>query len=205
MAKIIIFDMGGVIQVIAPNYSIEHANKELFEKTGVVLFPNKIKVSPKYVEFQQGKISPKEYFQNLINVSKAKVSVEELLNVYKQIYLKLAYFDPKMTKLIKDLRKKYTVACLSDTTEFHRQINEEKGFFKLFDFYFTSSGLGVTKDEVRAFEIVIEKLKIKPSDCIFIDDKEGHVERAKSIGIDAIQFKNYEQLVAELKARKVIL
>ncbi len=204
MAKIIIFDMGGVIQEKEVYQSTELVNKELFEKTGVVLFPNNVRPSPKYEEFQTGKISSEDYFQNLIDLSNAKIPVEELMEVYKQIYLKATKFDPKMIKLVKDLRKKYAIACFSDTTEFHRQINEEKGFFKLFDFSFVSSGLGITKDEVRAFEIVIEKLKVKPADCIFIDDKEGHVARAKSIGIEAIQFKSYAQLVKELKARKII-
>lgn len=204
MAKIIIFDMGGVIQEKEVYASTELSNKELFEKTGVILFPNNVRPSPKYEEFQTGKISPENYFQNLINISKAKISVKELMEAYKQIYLKNTKFNPKMIKLVKDLRKKYATACFSDTTEFHRQINEEKGFFKLFDFSFTSSGLGITKDEVKAFEIVIKKLKVKPKDCIFIDDKEGHVARAKSIGIDAIQFQSYAQLIEELKSRKII-
>jgi putative hydrolase of the HAD superfamily len=196
--------MGGVMQEKDAYGSIDLANKELFEKTGVFLFPNNVRPSPQYKEFQTGKISSEEYFQNLINLSKAKISVKELMNAYKQHYLKATKFNPKMIKLVKDLRKKYAVACFSDTTEVHRQINEKKGFFKLFDFSFVSSGLGITKDEVRAFEIVIEKLKVKPNECVFIDDNEGHVERAKSIGIDAIHFQSYEQLISELKSRNII-
>ncbi len=202
MVKIIIFDMGGVIS--GTDSAIRAIEDELLEKTGVRLFPIKDQPSPRYREFQTGKISSEEYFQNLINLSKAKISVKELINVYKQIYSNVNKFDSKMIKLVKDLRKKYAIACFSDTTEVHRQINEENGFFKLFDFSFVSCGLGVTKNEVRAFEIVIEKLKVKPEDCIFIDDREGHVERAKSIGIDAIHFQSYEQLVSELKTRKII-
>ena len=204
MAKMILFDFGGVLAEAKQGSAIITLEEEIYSKTKVKLFPFKEKFSPRYKEFQRGEISPEEYFQNLIKISKAKISVKELMRTYKSAYLNMIKLNLKMINLIKALHKKYKLALLSDTNEFHWQINKERGLDKLFDVCFTSSGLGATKHEAKVFKIVAEKLGIKPEDCIFIDDNEGHVERARATGIDAIQFRNYEQLVDELKTRKIL-
>ena len=194
MSKIIIFDLGNVLC----NSDSPMAENEVFEKTGVNLLAIKDK------KFTKGKISPEEYFKNSIKLSKVKISARKLMTAYKQAYLKAAILKPDMIKLVKILHKHYKVVLLSNINDTHWQINKKRGIPNLFDTCFTSCELGITKDDVRTFNIITKKLNAKPEDCIFIDDKEGHVARAKSIGIDAIQFKSYEQLVKELKVRKII-
>ena len=194
MAKVIIFDLGGVLC----NVDSPMAENEFFEKTGVNLLAIKDK------KFTKGRISPEEYFKNLMSLPKVKISVCKLMNAYKQAYLKVALLKPEMIRLVKTLHKHYKVVLLSNINDIHWQINKKRGIPNLFDTCFTSCELGITKNEVRTFKIVTKKLNAKPEDCIFIDDKDGHVARAKSIGIDAIQFKSYEQLVKELKVRKII-
>lgn len=72
-------------------------------------------------------------------------------------------------------------------------------FKDLFDDYFISSELGVTKDNPKFFDIVIQSLQqriggLEPQDIIFFDDTLSKVETAKSCGIDARFFQSIEQV-----------
>ncbi len=53
--------------------------------------------------------------------------------------------------------------------------------------------------------IAIDKYQIIPEESVFIDDRADNVEMAASFGIHAIQFKNKEQVMEELKKLDVTI
>ena len=56
----------------------------------------------------------------------------------------------------------------------------------------------MAKDDKRIFLMAAKKLKVKPKECIFIDDVKDFVNVAKSTCMKGIQFKNIGQLKSEL-------
>lgn len=64
-----------------------------------------------------------------------------------------------------------------------------------------SGEVGVAKPDRRIFEILLERLDLDPSEIVFIDDNVDNVEAAGAIGIDAILFRDADQLRTELSRR----
>lgn len=109
--------------------------------------------------------------------------------------------DPKMFDLAKRLRKKYRIAVWSNQGPsmidyFERQFH----FKKLFDYVVTSGQIRVKKPDKGYYEKALQACNAQPQDVIFIDDQEENVKTARSVGINAIHFKSYEQLIDALKA-----
>ena len=72
---------------------------------------------------------------------------------------------------------------------------------QIFDYIFFSYELGKLKSDAGTFQFVLEKLKINPSETIFIDDYQKNIDMAKAQGIHGILFQNAKQLQAELKEK----
>lgn len=57
------------------------------------------------------------------------------------------------------------------------------------------------KPDRRFYEIVCERLEVRPPEAIFLDDVQASVEGAERAGMTAIAFVSNEQAIAELEAR----
>lgn len=69
----------------------------------------------------------------------------------------------------------------------------------IFDQVFISSEMKRTKEDASTFLYVLSCMKKKPEEAIFVDDNLGNVERAKSVGIQGIQYLSEDQAIEELK------
>lgn len=65
------------------------------------------------------------------------------------------------------------------------------------DKYFTvvvaSEEVGLAKPDPRIYELTANRLGVDPSECIMIDDREDHCFGAKAAGMQAVQYRNFEQ------------
>ena len=68
----------------------------------------------------------------------------------------------------------------------------------LFDAVVLSSDVGLAKPEIAAFELIAERLEVKPSECIMIDDASLNIEAAKNAGMQGIWFFSTDQAKDEL-------
>ena len=69
----------------------------------------------------------------------------------------------------------------------------------MFDAVSLSYEAGLLKPHHGAYEKIAEQLGIKVGEGIFIDDQERHCSGARDAGMRAIQYKNFEQMKAELE------
>lgn len=53
---------------------------------------------------------------------------------------------------------------------------------------------GYAKPEKECYKILLDKYKLIPSECIFIDDNLQNIEAARTLGIQSIQFTDFESL-----------
>jgi len=79
-------------------------------------------------------------------------------------------------------------------------MHKKLGHYDLFDDLFLSTNLKLAKPDKRIFEYCISTLKVKPKECVFIDDKKENVKAAKALGINSIRFVNARQLKKEVDA-----
>jgi len=72
-------------------------------------------------------------------------------------------------------------------------------FLKLFDGIVVSGKIKMLKPFKNIYNYTINKYKLSPSECVFIDDKVSNVQGAINCGIKGIHFQSSKQLIIELK------
>ena len=114
----------------------------------------------------------------------------------------MRYMDlwPEMVDLVKKIKKAgYKVPLLSNVLRKMALYNSNKRRYRLFKPLFLSYTIGARKPFQAIFKHALRKLRVKPEECIFIDDQISYLEGAKALGINTIHFKNHPQLVRDLK------
>ena len=195
---ILVFDFGGVIAQVDTSVLPAYIGKSL-------------------------QLSPSEVGEvlNALRVSRAKgVSEEEFWKEYAQtaqVTLPEKWIDnletvkqsavqpiPRMVELVKTLRSYgYRTAMLSNVQKHQAKIVREKGLYLYFDPLVLSCEIGVEKPKIEAFQILLQRLKASPQECILIDDSPENIQAAQQIGMNGILFQSYESLQAELKRRNI--
>lgn len=71
----------------------------------------------------------------------------------------------------------------------------------LFDATALSHEMGLVKPDPAMYQAIAKRLNVEPCECILVDDKKGHVEGAKSIGMQAVIYTTVPQLKVELSKK----
>jgi len=91
------------------------------------------------------------------------------------------------------------VGIFSNATSQLREHLQEKGVAPLVDEIVVSGEIGYQKPSKEAFEILFQRLGLRPAQVVFIDDSPKSLETAAEIGYIPVLFKGNEQLVIDLK------
>ena len=75
----------------------------------------------------------------------------------------------------------------------------------IFDEYVLSYEVGFMKPHPQIFKEALRKARAEAEECVFIDDIEGNIEAALSLGINTILFGPKTDLEAELQKKGLIL
>lgn len=106
---------------------------------------------------------------------------------------------PWMLEIVRGLRQGgYFVGILSDQTQWLDELDDRDHFFAEFNVVFNSYHLGRGKKDPQVFDEVAERLGVLPSEILFIDDNDGHIERAKSRGLQTILFRDKDSFLREM-------
>lgn len=195
MIKAIIFDQGGVC-LLTDSVKI---NEAMIAKFGInILIESRgdKKMCRYHAEVQKGE---RELADVLEKIDSKRHNVAEIVEFYKEQYKKHAKFDAQVIQLIKKLKAKVKIVCLTNTNRVHFEIYGQK-LLKIFDKVFASHQIGLQKPDKEIFLKVLGELKLTPEEVVFVDDRAKNVEAAKSLGMNAIKFENYEQLIKDLAA-----
>ena len=86
-----------------------------------------------------------------------------------------------------------------------RERLKKYGLLDLPDVLVTSGEIGSQKPHKEAFQVLFEKLKLRPEEVVFIDDTQRNLEKAGEIGYIPILYENNEQLKADLRGMGINL
>lgn len=86
-------------------------------------------------------------------------------------------------ELLRSLKGRYRLACLSNLNEVHWERCVELGTPSLFDAHFLSFEMGVRKPEPEIYARVAAALGIAPSAISFFDDLRANVDAARRAGM----------------------
>jgi len=118
---------------------------------------------------------------------------------------KLYSYTIPMLKKLKELR--YKIGLISNSTIFAiEKVRKKTNLLDLVDYPLFSFDVGVIKPDPEFFTKMLEISGCKPEETIMIGDKlNDDVIPPKRIGMNAIHYKNYEQLKQELASFSVML
>lgn len=125
---------------------------------------------------------------------------------FTDLILRRFVLRPEMFTAVQALRQRgFIVAILSDQTDWLDRLEARDHFFGLFDRVYNSYHLGKGKRDPSIFTDVVQDLGIEPAEALFIDDNSGHVERARSKGLQAFVFTGGRECLEELNDRANLL
>ena len=199
MSKTIIFDLGNVIVNVdkAEQYRklAGKSNKNVFYVRDYI---EKCKAR-KY--FEEGKLTPQQFYFELKNDLNLSMKFKEFKNVWCNIFT----LNKGVEKLVRKLEKNYKLILLSNTDILHFEYMKNKyKIIKKFDDYVLSYKVGFRKPSPLIFLAALKKAKSLPFDCIYIDDIPDFVRIASFMGIRAFQYSSYEKLVGDLNKAKIV-
>jgi epoxide hydrolase-like predicted phosphatase len=194
MIKAIVFDYGGVIKIndsdlIADVCEYLNINKEdwLKEYFKINHLANTQDVSSEDIfKMVTLKFDDGEEAQN---------HVLDLMKSDKGKY----HLNNELIDIIKEFRNKgYKTALLSNNSIELRNKLEDIGIINIFDEVIISAEVGFQKPEPKIFQILFDKLRVKPNEVVFIDDTPRSLGGAGDIGYIPVLFKDNESLKLEL-------
>ena len=78
-------------------------------------------------------------------------------------------------------------------------MRERYEFLNLFDDMIISGEHKLIKPDPAIFQLTLERIDRKASECLFIDDSLANIETARNMGFHTIHFQSPEQLERDLK------
>lgn len=184
----IIFDLGGVIINLDTPKTIA-----AFDALSNVAFESiytQAQQTSLFDEFDKGQVTEEHFFSTIKGLLKTSATIEQMEDAWNAMLLD---FPKHRLELLLNLKSRYRIFLLSNTNETH--IREfEKILYKEhvhhnLDFFFHkayySCRIGMRKPDAEIFRHVLQENNLDPSETIFIDDTQKHVDGAKSCGIHA--------------------
>jgi len=109
--------------------------------------------------------------------------------------------DIELVDYIRSLHGRYKTGVISNAlSDVRAAIDNKWHMADAFDAITISAEVGVMKPDARIFHIALQSLGVQPAEAVFVDDFAHNVEGARAIGMQAIQFRNLEQIRQELDA-----
>lgn len=178
----------------------------LFDMVGVLLFVKKDFIPSTRDEINASNI---EKLYNHIDDQKLledinkelKLSDYELKKALGQIPLKFKKYD-KLWNILSELKKKYGLAVINNGNALAMRYWNKFFDFSIFDCFVNSAQERIKKPDQRIFLLTCNKMKVKPEECIFMDDSLENVIAAKKLGMTTVWWnrdntknENFDQFI----------
>jgi HAD superfamily hydrolase (TIGR01509 family) len=197
MIKAVIFDLGNVMVSFNHHFAAEKIAR-LSAKTEKEIFQFFFD-SPLTGLFEEGKISPREFFREVKKALKLDIDYADFLPVWNEIFF-LTDSNRAVYKLAKGLRKNYRVALLSNINTLH--FDYLKDNFPVFDAFHNllfSFEMKLKKPDARIYKKALAVLAARPEETFYTDDRQELIESSRKLGIQGFVFKGVKQLKKDLK------
>jgi len=202
LIKYIIFDLGGIVVPESGNLIFQKIAN--FLGTGIPKLEILTKdLKPKTTT---GEITLRDLYAEILKqLGKTNIKPDKVLKKHLELYKEYSTTQDKdILDLIKRLKERCSVVCLTNTETEVADLNRKDGLFDYFDKAFVSTEMGLRKPNPEIYSKVLNDLNCKPEETIFIDDKSENVKTAKRLGINGIVYENIEQLKKELGSLNII-
>jgi len=191
MATVVVFDLGGVL--------VESRGREVLRALLPQLGEHEVMerwlASPAVDRFERGRSEPREFAREFLAEWNVALTAEEFIESFAGWVT--GFFDGA-EELVRALRPRCRVACLSNTNALHWA--RLPHLPALFHDCFASHRTGLMKPERAAFEHALAALGAAPHEVLFLDDLAPNVAAARSVGMRAHQVAGFADIEPILRA-----
>ncbi len=192
--RAIIFDIGRVLIRV----NVARATSGLAE--GLSLSPEEVwsalEKDPRWPDWQEGRISPRDWHLHLSKRLGSKLSFEQFAEVWNRA------LDPTPIHedaYLEKLGKRYRLAVLSNTDPLHlAHMEKTYKFLGLFPVRIYSCRVGTCKPNPLIYKEALLACKVRAQEAVYVDDVAGYAQAAERLGMQAIVFESREQLQSRL-------
>lgn len=198
--KALVFDIGRVIIRL----DLKRAMSELSTPSSLSpeIIWQTIEIDPSWRPFQEGRIRPWEWHQHITGKLGITVDYHKFCAIWNRV------LDPVTllpNSLFATLSRRYRLALLSNTDPIHlAHMESNYDFMRAFPIRIYSFTVGATKPNPAIFHTALAACSVEPGEAIFIDDIPAFVDAARQLGMQGIQFRSADQLLAELRSRGIL-
>lgn len=186
MIKAVIFDMDGVIA--QTEYVHIKAEKQTMLKHGITISEDEL--------HEYTGTTAKLMFTELIRKYGLNTTFEEMFRVKEKILFKLMKEGVQPTKgvvdLLLELRKRKVKLAVASSS--HRKMIEyvlkRLEITDLFDSVVGAEDIKLSKPDPEIFQISAKRLRVKPEECLVVEDSKLGVEAAERAGMKCLGYVN---------------
>lgn len=117
----------------------------------------------------------------------------------KEDYSALNYFglNKELMEYLLKLKSFYQL-CIFTTDIIQDEPTFKKELDKIFEKVYSAGQLGISKRDPKSYEFILQDLKRKPEEVLFIDDTTGNIDAARLVGIETHLFTSNKELLSIL-------
>src|SRR3989338_4430125 len=208
MIKAIIFDLGRVIVGFNDQKPAEALTKYTKKYQSTIYYA--MFRSKHYEEFVLGRITPAKFYSEVKKDLKLTCSFAKFKFIWNSMFSKRKNVEQMIRKLKQNKGKSkvnsnhYCLILLSDTNKLHfESILKNYPIIKEFDDVVVSYKQGCKKPSKKIFLIALKKAKelanAEPDECLYFDDLIENIDAAKELGINAVQYTRFHDLISAFK------
>jgi glucose-1-phosphatase len=194
--RAIIFDIGRVLVRV----DVARAMQGLASGTSLSAAElwSAIEKDPRWPDWQEGRISSRDWYLHLNERLGAKLTFEQFAEVWNRALDPVPIHEDS---LFQGLSKSYRLALLSNTDPIHVcHLEANYSFFNYFPIRIYSCAVGASKPNPFIYQEALRSLKVRANEALYIDDIAAYVEAARSLGLSATQFQSSAHLISDLKS-----
>jgi len=198
MIKVILIDNAGVLI---------NTDCISFYKKLVKHCPYSLQHITRYIEdrdfhiMETGKISAREWFNGICRKFKVK---DYSYGQFRKDWPKIFYRNKEMENFVRKNYNKIKIWMLTNSNSVHYAYLKKK--FPIYNFIknkVLSFKIKMAKPDKNIYRYTLKKLKLRPEECLFIDNKRANITAANKLGIKTIWYRKHRQFIKELKKFKI--
>nr|XP_024370990.1 flavin mononucleotide hydrolase 1, chloroplatic-like [Physcomitrium patens]PNR57210.1 hypothetical protein PHYPA_004203 [Physcomitrium patens] len=150
-----------------------------------------------WIEFEMGQLTEDEVIKKFFADGR-DFDIQGLKECMTKGYTYLEGVEELLQRL---LSAGYTMHAFSNYPCWYSMIENTLQLSQYMPWTFVSCHMGLRKPDLEIYLEAARRLKLDPSDCVFVDDRAKNVEAAMAVGMKGIVFRNAKQLEEELAAQ----
>ena len=153
-------------------------------------------------ELEKGALTEADFLTRIADELEPDLGHRPEMHRFSEIYFEALEPNEAMIELMRELRgRSLRMALLTNNVrEWEPLWRSMVPIDELFEIVVDSAFVGCRKPEPRIYEIVLERLGVDASGCLFVDDVEVNCDAARELGMTAVHFRDNEQAIAEIRA-----